>query len=157
MLIFGLGIGLIVAGIVALVRGRLQFSKTKAVVGAPARVLGAALITPLPVSFLVAIIYTMTQIDPNRPDQAKAWAKDNELTITAIQAGTMIGLAVLIIVIAAFLAKPIEARRPSRRDEYDDYEQDDRPRRPRRDERADDEDDDRPRRRRHDDYDDRAR
>jgi hypothetical protein len=170
MLLFGLGIGLIIAGIVALVTGRMKFSKNRAVQGVPARLLGVALLTPLPLGFLAAMIYTMAHIDPNKPDQAQQWAQQHDGAITAVMAGTMIGLAVLIIVIAAFLAKPIKpAKRRKRRDRDDDFEDDDRPRR-RRDELEDDdrprrrrpaaedeEDEDRPRRRRRDDLDDRAR
>jgi hypothetical protein len=170
MLLIGLGIGLMVAGIIALATGRMKFSKNRAVQGVPARLLGVALLAPLPAGFLAAMIYTMAHIDPNKPDQAQEWGRQHDGAITAVMAGTMIGLAVLIIVIAAFLAKPIKPQRKrKRRNDYDDVE-DDRPRR-RRDQTADDEDDrprrrrpaadvdddeDRPRRKR-DDLDDRAR
>lgn len=157
MLLIGLGIGLMVAGIIALATGRMKFTKTRAVQGVPARLLGAALLAPLPVGFLAAMIYTMANIDPNQPEQAKEWARQNDGAITAVMAGTMIGLAVLIIIIAAFLAKPIEPERKRyRRGDYDDFEDEgDRPRR-RRDE-TDDDRDDLPRRRRADEDDGRLR
>jgi hypothetical protein len=169
MLVIGLGVGMIIAGIMAIIRGRLQLTQTKAVQGIPARLLGIALLAPLPVGFLVALVYTIMSVDPNRPDEADRWAKDNEMTLNLIVAGVEIGLGLLIIVIAAFLAKPLPKKgaRSFRRgqDDYDDYEDapprrrpakadaDDLPRRRRHD--PDDYDDDRPRRR--DDLDERAR
>ena len=151
MLLIGLGIGIMVAGIFAIVRGRIQFSKTRAVQGVAARLLGVALLAPLPAGFLAATIYTLAHVDPNNPDQVREWGQQNDATITGVMAGTMIGLAVLIIAIAAVLAKPIDGPRRKRRDDFDEDERE----RPRR--RAElDEDDDRPRRR-GDDLDERAR
>jgi len=169
MLICGLGIGLMIAGIVALVMGRIKLTPTRAVQGVPARLIGVALLTPLPVSFLVVLIYTISHVDVNRQDQVDAWAKEHDTQLTLIMAGVMIGMAIVIIAIAALLAKPIKpARRRKRRDRDEDFEEGDRPRR-RRDEledeedrprrrrpAAEDEDDDRPRRK-WDDLDDRAR
>src|SRR5260221_12666627 len=111
--------------------------------------------TPLPVAFLVAISYTMANVDATKPDEVQAWTNNHEMQINGIMAGTMIGMAVLIIVIAAFLARPLQTdagRRKRRDDEYDDYEGDED--RPRRRPRADD--DDLPRKKR-DDLDDRVR
>ena len=167
MLVIGLGIGLIIAGLVALIRGQLKLSQKKAVQGVPARLLGIALMTPLPLGFLAALVYTMMSVDPNRPDAVERWTKDNEMTLNLIIAGVEIGLALIIIIVAAFLAKPLPADggRSARRRErdYDDYEDEPRPRRkrdendgPRGRRAADyDDEDDRPRRR--DDLDDRAR
>ena len=171
MLVIGLGVGMIIAGIMAIIRGRLQLTQTKAVQGVAARLLGVALLTPLPVGFLVALVYTIMSVDPNRPDQVEEWTKKNSMTLDLIVAGVEIGLGLVIVVIAAFLAKPLPKkghRFRRREDDYDDYEDEPRPRRHRRsadDEDdiprrrrpdADDYDDDRPRRRR-DDLDDRAR
>jgi hypothetical protein len=158
MLLIGLGIGLIIAGIIGLIKGRINLSKKKAVQGVAARLIGVALMTPLPLGFLAATVYTMTQIDPNNQAQAQQWAQNNNTTLTLIWAGVEIGLAVLIIIIAAVLATPIEPegrRRKSREVEYDD-EVDERPRSRRA---RDEEDDDRPRRRSDvdDDDDDRRR
>jgi hypothetical protein len=172
-MIIGLGIGMIIMGLIALVRGRLQLTQTKAVQGIPARLLGLAFLAPLPVGFLVALVYTIMSVDPNRPDQVEQWTKDNESTLNWIVGGVEVGLGLILIAIAAFLATPFQkcAHRPIRRgqDDYDDYEEapprrrsrdtgghddeDDIPRRRRPG--PDDHDDDRPRRR--DDLDDRAR
>jgi MFS family permease len=171
MLVIGLGVGMIIAGIVAIVRGRLQLSQTRAVQGVAARLLGVALLAPLPLGFLAALVYTMLNVDPNRPDQVEKWTHDHEMTLNLIIAGVELGLGLLIVIIAAVLARPLppEGRRRRRRpaDDYDDYE-DDRPRRRRPADEADDfpsrrrradpqeYEDDRPRRQR-DDLDDRAR
>jgi hypothetical protein len=158
MLLIGLGIGLIVVGIVAIVRGRLQLSKSRAVVGVPARLLGVGFLFPFPLGFLAAMIYTVANVpDATRPDVVDKWTKDNELVLTGITAGVMIGLAVVLVIIAAMAAKPVaEIERSERRKrvaEYDDEVEDDRRRR-QRDARYDnDDEDDRPRRSRDDEED----
>jgi hypothetical protein len=123
MLIIGLGIGMIIAGIITLVRGRLQLSQRKAVQGVPAYILGVALLTPLPLGFLVAITYTILNVDPNKPEQLEQWTNDNEMVLNGIVAGVEIGLGLIIIVIAACLAKPLsdESQQVGRRTvDYDD-------------------------------------
>jgi hypothetical protein len=156
MIVIGIGIGMIIAGIMALVRGRFQLSNNKAVYGAPAYLLGVALLAPLPLGFLVATIYMLLNVDMNNQAEAEKWAKEHDPTLTAIVAGVEIGLGLIIVIIAACLAQPLRraARSSSARNDYDDHE-DERPgrRRPRD---AYDYEDDRPRRRR-DDLDDRAR
>src|SRR4051812_33004766 len=114
MLICGLGIGLMIAGIVALITGKIKFSKNRAVQGVPARLLGVALLLPLPVSFTVVFLYSLTQADVNKQDQFQAWAQQNDGKLTLIMAGTMIGMAAVIIGIAAVLAKPIPKGRRRR-------------------------------------------
>jgi len=123
------------------------------VYGAPAYLLGVALLAPLPLGFLAAMIYMLLNVDMNNQVEAEKWAREHDPTLTAIVAGVEIGLGLIIVIIAACLAEPLRrAGRTSRvRDEYDDYE-DERPRRRRP---REDYDDDRPRRR--DDLDDRAR
>lgn len=48
-----LGLILLVAGLVALVRGRFSFSKANVAVGSPARIAGAVLVAALPLAFIV--------------------------------------------------------------------------------------------------------
>jgi hypothetical protein len=147
-MILGLEIGLIIVGILALVRGRIQLSKGKTVQGAPARLLGLLALTPLPVAFFVIMVYTLANTDINRPDLVEKWAEDNKWTLTAIEAGVVIGIGVLFIILAAVMGKPVaeiehEVKR-KRVADYDDEFEDDQPRRSR--DEYDDEDDDRPRR-----------
>jgi hypothetical protein len=154
-MILGLEIGLIIVGILALVRGRIQLSKGKTVQGAPARLLGLLALTPLPVAFFVIMVYTLANTDINRPDLVEKWAEDNKWTLTAIEAGVVIGIGVLFIILVAVMGKPVaEVEREVRKKrvaDYDDEFEDDRPRR-RRAAEYDEGEDDRPHRRR-DEYD----
>lgn len=173
-MILGLYIGLAIAGILALVRGRMQISKTKVVVGVPARLLGLLGLTPLPLAILVGLIYVAANVDITDPQAAQQFTQEHRGTFTLIE-GVCAGLvAITLFVLAAVLAvSPAEAnrrarrksaveyddeydarpRRRRRRDDYDENGTDDRPRNRRVDDDLD-EDDDRPRRRRRDDYDD---
>jgi len=183
-MILGLYIGLAIMGVLALVRGRMQISKTKVVVGIPARLLGLLGLTPLPLAVVVGLIYVAANADVTDPQAVQRFTQEHRGTFTLIE-GVCAGLvAVTLFVLAAVLAvSPDEVRRRDRRrsavdydDEYDDAprrrrgrdDADDRPQRrrdadgdldedgPRRPRAGAGYDDDRPRRRR-DDLDERAR
>lgn len=154
-MICGLEIGLAIFGLIALVRGKMTLSKTKVVVGVPARLIGLLALTPLPIAFAVGFVYAIV----NGAD-AERMAKDNQLTLGLIEAGIVIGVAILVFAIGAAVAiSPQEAERRERGGRYEDDEDDDyedaRPsrRREERDEDEDDRDDDRPRRRARDEDD----
>lgn len=148
-MICGLEIGLAIFGILALVRGKMTLSKNKIVVGAPARLLGLLALAPLPLAFGVGAVYAVTQVaaggDPEK------FAEDNRWTLTLIEGGIVIGVAIVVFAIGAMVAvSPAEAERRERGNRYaeDDYDdRDDRPRRDRdgRDDRDDDGRDDRDR------------
>lgn len=155
-MILGVEIAMVVVGLLALVRGRMTISKTKVVEGLPARLLGLLALTPLPVVLVVGIVFVVA----SNPADPEKFAADNKLTLTLIEAGIVIVIAILVFGIGAAIGKnPEEARRKSRRlrdeeeyaDEGDDrYEEeryeDDRPRRRKRRDEEYDEDDDRDRR-----------
>jgi dipeptide/tripeptide permease len=157
MLVIGLGIGMIVAGIVAMVRGRLQLTNSRAVQGVWVYLLGVALISALPLGFFAAMVYMLMNVDPNKPDDMDRWGKEHELTLSLIIAAVEIGIGLVVFILGASMAKPFSTagRRFATRDrEYDDeYEGRSRRRRP------DDEyeEDNRPRRRRPDDFEGRPR
>jgi hypothetical protein len=134
-MILGVGIAMIVVGLLALVRGRMTISKTKVVVGVPARLLGLLALTPYPIAIVAVLLYVAAKGGQIRDD--------DQWTLTAIEGGIVIGMAILVFVIGSAVAvNPEEAERRRRRDDYDD--EDDRDR----DEDRDDRDDeDRPRRR----------
>lgn len=175
-MILGAEIGLAIWGLIALIRGRMVVSKTKVVIGVPARLLGLLALTPLPLALMFVTIYLAANADLTDQAAAERFAQEHKWTITLIEGLTVGVIAFGVMGIAAAVGvspEDADRRKRRRRDEdYDDYEddgprvsrrprrdadEDDRPRRARRDEREDD-DDDRPRRRRHDDdYDDRAR
>jgi len=156
MLVIGLGIGMIVAGIVAMVRGRLQLTNSRAVHGVWVYLLGVALISALPLGFFTAMVYMLMNVDPNKPDDMDRWGKEHELTLSLIITAVEIGMGVIVFIIGASMAKPYsraDGRFSAREREYDDdYEGRPRRRRP-----ADDYEDDRPRRRRPDDHEGRPR
>ena len=156
MLVIGLGIGMIVAGIVAMVRGRLQLTNNRAVRGVWVYLLGVAMISALPLGMLVMFGYMLMNVDPNKPDEVDRWGKDHEVTLMLIVAGVEIGVGVIVFIIGACLAKPYstdDGRFAAREHDYDDdYEG-----RPRRRRVTEDYEDDRPRRRRPDNYEDRPR
>ena len=156
----GLEIGLAIFGLIALIRGKMTLSKTKVVVGAPARLIGLLALAPLPIVFGFGIVFGIVKAAEGADPQQIA--KDNQALFTGIEIGVVILTAILVFTIGAAVAiSPQEAARRERAGRYDDddYEDDDyedaRPRR-RRDDRDDDNDDEdeRPRRRRDDPEDD---
>jgi hypothetical protein len=160
-MIIGLYIGLAIVGILALIRGRMQISKQKVVVGVPARLLGLLGLAPLPLALVAGMVYVAANVDVTDPQAVQRFTQEHKWTFTLIEGVCVGSVALVLFVTSAMLAvSPEEAARRARRkraveydDEYEDRD-DDRPRR-RRDEDYDDEDE-RPRRRR-DDLDDRAR
>src|SRR5262245_60232876 len=156
MLVIGLGIGMIVGGIVAMVRGRLQLTNNRAVRVVWVYLLGVALISALPLGMLVMFGYMLMNVDPNKPDEVDRWGKEHEVTLMLIVAGVEIGVGVIVFIIGACLAKPYatdDGRFAARERDYDDeYEG-----RPRRRHVTEDYEEDRPRRRRRDEYEGRPR
>jgi hypothetical protein len=134
-MILGIEIAMLVIGLLALVRGKMTVTGSRVVVGVPARLLGALALTPLPAAFVAVIGYVAL----NAPADPEQFAQDKKLTIMAIEAAIVIGIAVLVFGIGAAIGiSPAEVeRRERRRRRYEDdeeYEDDDRePRRERRD------------------------
>jgi len=138
-MILGVEIAMLVVGLLALVRGRMTISKTKVVTGTAARLLGLLALTPLPVAFAAVALYVAVSGvgDPER------FLEDNKLTLMLIEAGVVIGIAILVFGIGAAIGTDPARDRP-------EDEEDDRPRRrARRDEDFEDgtDEDERPRRR----------
>jgi len=50
------GIILMILGVVTLIRGKVNFSKSRVVTGAPAYLIGALLIAPFPTGFLIGVV-----------------------------------------------------------------------------------------------------
>jgi hypothetical protein len=150
----GAEIGMLIFGIITLVKGNFALSGSRVVQGVPARVIGVLLLVPLIAGQGgEAIMGMMWGIDkglqgqPVNIQDAMKDLQSKALIINAIATGVPL-LAVLVIALST--AGPPTKRRRARTDldDADDDEQnDDRPRRrsPRAD---DDDDDDRPRRRR---------
>ena len=121
-------IALAIYGLIGLFGGKMTLSKTKVVLGVPARLLGLLALTPLPVA-LVAIIGYVAVKAPADPER---FAADNHVTIMVIEAVIVLGIAVMVFALGAALGvNPQEAARRSSRyesDDEDDKEDDDRDR-----------------------------
>ncbi len=143
-------LGLAIAGILAIVRGRLTISRTKVVTGIPARLLGVLALTPFPLALVVAGVYTVANVDLGDEQKAQAWIQDQKVAFAVIEVGSLVLVGIAFFVIGAMIGKaPAVADSEIRRRknvQYDDYE-DERPRRKRE---YDDEEDERPRRKRED-------
>lgn len=146
-MILGMEIGLLIYGIIALVRGKFAFSKTKVAVGGPAYAAGIVAVLPLPLAFGLVLVYVMAMGVRGRPlvDEAQI-----RTPATIIEVGTTLVCFAVAMTIAGIYGRPPEeaSRKKKRYREYDDDDEDDRPRRRRRS-RADEEDrddEDRPRR-----------
>lgn len=156
MLSCGIAVGLTIFGLLGLIRGKMTISKTKVVVGVPARLLGLLAMTPIPLLLSVGVVIGLMNLN----EDPQKLQKDNQLLFAAIEVGVVVGVALLVFVIAAVVAiHPKEAERRERAgryDEEDEYEddRDDRPSRRDRDEDYDDRGDDRRGRRDRDDRDD---
>jgi len=58
-MILGAEIGLLIVGIMALVRGKLPLTKKRVVYGLPARLLAIIALLPIPVTFVAAIVFAI--------------------------------------------------------------------------------------------------
>jgi hypothetical protein len=133
-MILGVEIAMLVVGLLAIFRGRMTISKNKVVTGIAARLLGLVALTPLPVAFATIALYVAV----SGPGDPERFVEDNKLTIMLIEAGVVIGIAIVVFGMGAAIGHP-----PEPKPEDDDEDEDDSPRR-RRSRMRDDEDDDQP-------------
>src|SRR4029077_10668063 len=89
-MIIGLYIGLAIVGILALVRGRLQISKHKIVIGVPARLLGLLGLAPLPLALVVGMVYVAASVDVTDPQAVQRFTQEHKWTFTIIE-GVCVG------------------------------------------------------------------
>jgi len=125
-MILGMEIAMLVIGFLALVRGKLTITPTKVVEGAPARLLGMLAMTPLPLALAAGIAIAVVQ----GPADPEKFAEDNRWTLIAIEAGIVIGIAILVFGIGSMVAVDPTRKRPSEEDSYDRHISDDNGRRP---------------------------
>ena len=126
MIIIGMNIGLIIAGIMALVRGKFVLTKNRVVEGVPARLLGAACFIPLPVVLCGSVTFLLVRSG----GAVREPTTEDQLLSAAIEWGIMIvSLLILFGTAFALSGPPSEDRPPPRRwdddDEEDDFEEDD--------------------------------
>lgn len=134
---------LLVLGIITLVTGKINVSKDKMIVGAPARWIGAVLLLPLPLAFLVGFVWGMMIAAQGRMPDPKELR-----TIGAVIEIGIFGLCMVVCLIIALSSQKVPVTKVNvrrREPDYDD-EEDRRNDRGRRPSRYEDEYDDRPRR-----------
>ncbi len=137
-MIIGMYIGLAIFGVMTLVRGKMTISKTKVVVGIPARLLALVAFTPFPLALVIAIAYVAI----NAPADPERFAREQQLTIALIEGACAVGVAIFVFAVGAMLAiSPAEAERRERGSRYEEDDYDDRRSR-RRDQDSDDDDQD---------------
>ena len=125
-MLLALEIGMLVFGIVTLAQGKITFSRTKVVEGAPAYIAGVILLLPLPLAIMAGIFVSLDAIQKGREiDPA-----DSKFLL--IEGGLILACFLLTTVIC--VACSGEPRR-NRRDEEDEWGDIDR--RPRRRDRYD--------------------
>ena len=101
-MILGAEIGLLVMGIIALVKGKLTLSKTRVVHGTAARLLALIALLPLPLSFAAGLVYGVV-VTARGGDVA---ADSARLTMIGAEVAILVGCIVALYAIGWTLAKP---------------------------------------------------
>jgi hypothetical protein len=128
-MILGMEIGLLIGGILALVRGRMSFSKNKVATGTPARIAGIIMLLPIPLAFGVIFCYAFLM------GASGAVVDENSLRGTAIVieiAIVVLCFAVAMLIAGVFGESPFDVKKRKRLERFDeDYDDDDRDSQPR--------------------------
>jgi hypothetical protein len=105
---------MLVFGVFTLVNGSFRMSQEKVVWGVPARIMGALLLVPMPLEFVIffttIFVYTAQdrQIDPT-----------NLRWLFLTNAGIVLGTSVLILGIGLTAAEPLEEQKSPQDGEYE--------------------------------------
>jgi len=92
-MLMGAEIGLLVAGLYALVTGKLQLGKDKVVEGLSARLLGIVAMSALPIAFLTGILWALLYGPPESGNGSeRALLAGLELGIILLCAGLVYGV-----------------------------------------------------------------
>ncbi len=105
-MIFGLEIGMLIFGIIALVTGKIKFSPKRIATGAAARIAGVMLILPMPLALAAGAFIGLLQASQGKPlnlDQLK-------FKVAIVEIGIVVACPLLAIIIGAIAARPPEAR-----------------------------------------------
>jgi predicted Zn finger-like uncharacterized protein len=113
-----LSIAMFIAGIVALIGGKLHLTRNRVAEGAPARVAGAVWVLPLPLAILLGFVLAASAAATGRPVDLENATR----TGIIIEVGLILVCFVTGVVIAAVYGKePKKKRRPREEDEDEDY------------------------------------
>lgn len=94
-----LEIGLLIWGIVTLIKGRLTVSKNKVVTGGRARLIGVIMLLPLPLAFIMGAIIGVTKAANNQS------ADMTDPVLIGVEAAIVLGLGALAIVLGLILGE----------------------------------------------------
>ena len=100
-MILGAEIGMLIVGLMSLISGKMTLSKTKVVMGTPARILGAVAMLPIPLSFLTAVPISIVMGVSGR----SVTSGSAKLTFTLIELGIVVVCAVIIYAVGAKYAQ----------------------------------------------------
>lgn len=96
-MILGLEIGMLIAGILALTRGRMELTPSIVAEGVAARLLGILAMTPLPAAIIVLGAYTVANCAGKSEPEIDAWVKKEKTNMIIIEAGVVLGIALLVV------------------------------------------------------------
>lgn len=92
-MILGAQIGLLIYGIITLIKGQYSMGKGKKVVGSKARVLGVVCVVPLPLSALVGIVIGLLRFESLSDNQFSAMVSGIEVAILVCAITALVLLA----------------------------------------------------------------
>lgn len=106
-MIFILEIGMLVAGILALAKGKLTFSKNRIVEGTAARVVGLILVLPLPLAFGIGVVIGFLTAFPHGVQRRPGGVQDFQDTLTLMELAIVLVCGVLAAVVGfAYSSRP---------------------------------------------------
>jgi WD40 repeat protein len=110
-MILGLEIGMLLAGLYALFRGRLPLNRHRVVRGAAARLTGVILLLPLPLAFVVVAAYTLLTY----PGTGRAGSPTFDVPAVLLEAGCALACLVGALALAFGFSRPQEGEAEPRR------------------------------------------
>jgi cation transporter-like permease len=107
-------LAMLVFGVFTLVNGSFRMSQEKVVWGVPARIMGALLLVPMPLEFVIFFTTVFAYTAQGRPLDP-----ENLRWLVLTNAGIVLGTCVLILVIGLTAAEPVEGKKSPRDGEYE--------------------------------------
>ncbi|HEX7449146.1 MAG TPA: hypothetical protein VF306_16450 [Pirellulales bacterium] len=98
-------VGMFVFGIITLVKGRFQLSRTKVVVGAPAYAIGAILTAVLPVALMIGVIVGLAVFAQAGAAPGEGINAQQRIAYGSVDAGVVLVALVAVMAIAFATAK----------------------------------------------------
>ncbi len=96
-MILGLEIGMLIAGILAISRGRMELTPSMVAHGIAARLLGVLAMTPLPAAIVVLTIYTGINCVGKSEREIAMWVEQKRTNMIILEAGVVLMIALLVV------------------------------------------------------------